>query len=42
MVRASRAGVAARRHVGRVPKTEKFFLCEIVVWVYTTVLGNAE
>jgi hypothetical protein len=38
MVRASRAGVAARGHSGRVTKTEKFFLFEIVVWVCTTVL----
>jgi hypothetical protein len=35
MVRASRA---ARRHSGRVTKTDKFFLFEIVVWVCTTVL----
>jgi hypothetical protein len=38
MVRASRAGVAARGHSGRVPKTDKFFLFEVVAWVYTAVL----
>jgi hypothetical protein len=42
MVRASRAGVAARGHSGRVTKTDKFFLFEIVVWVCTTVLRDAE
>jgi hypothetical protein len=38
MVRASRVGVAARGHSGRVTKIDKFFLFEIVVWVCTTVL----
>jgi hypothetical protein len=38
MGRASRAGVAVRGHTGRVPKTDKFFLLEVVVWVCTTVL----
>ena len=38
MVRTSRVSVAARGHSGRVTKTDKFFLFEIVVWVCTTVL----
>jgi hypothetical protein len=38
MVLASRVDVAARGHSGRVTKTDKFFLFEIVVWVRTTVL----
>jgi hypothetical protein len=35
-------GAAATRHVGRVTKTDEFFLSEAVEWVYATVPGDLE